>query len=153
METTSRATGRSPSVAMVDPRAPRFGQTLTALGLAGGVVLGEPILIAFVAVVLSTAVVSGWRIDAWGFLWRRLAIPVVGLPAEREPAAPHRFAKLLGAVGTTLAVGAFLTGVPLVGYSIAVAVSAAAGLAAVTDICLGCRLYRQVAVVRRLGLV
>lgn len=157
MTTTSGATGQAsgtaPAVAMVDPRAPRFGQTLTTLGLAAGVVVGEPLLIAFVAVVLSTAVLSGWRVDAWAFLWRRIAIPVVGPPAEREPAAPHRFAKLLGAVGTTLSVVAIAAGVPLVGYGIAVAVATAAGLAAVTDICLGCRMYRQVSVVRRLGLV
>lgn len=152
-DTAAARTTDEPSVIYVDPRAPRFGQTLTTVFLLAGIVLAEPLLIGFVAVVLATAVVSRWRVDLWAFLWRRAMIPLVGKPAEREPAAPHRFAKLLGATGTTLAVGAFVVGVPLVGYGIAGLVAVAAGLAAVTNICLGCRLYRQVSFVRRAGLV
>lgn len=135
---------------LVDPRAPRFGQTLTASFLLLGIALGEPLLVALVAVSLNTALLSGWRVDLWGVLWKRLALPVVGPPAEREPAAPHRFAKLLGAVGTAAATVLVVAGFPIAGYVVAGAVAAAAGLAAVTGICIGCRMYRQVALFRRL---
>ncbi|WP_254537984.1 DUF4395 family protein [Halomarina litorea] len=106
-----------------------------------------------VALVLNLAVLSEWRLDLYGVLWKRAVVPVVGRPAEREPAAPHRFAKLVGAVTTALAGVALLAGLLLVGYAIAGVVAALAGLAAATDVCLGCRLYRQVSFFRRLGVV
>lgn len=152
---------------LVDPRAPRFGQALTATGLLAGVALQQPLLVGAVAAVLCTAVASGWRLDLWGVLWRRLAIPVVGAPADREPAAPHRFAKLVGAGFTGLATLSFAadavlapaavawghSGLALAGYGLAALVAALAALAATTGICLGCRMYRQVSFFRRLGVV
>ncbi len=141
------------ATAKVDPRAPRFGQSLTALGLAAGIVFDAPVAIYAVTVVLVAAVASGWRLDLYAVLWRRVAVPVVGTPAEREPAAPHRFARVMGALGTALASTLLLAGLPLAGYAIAGAVAALAGLAATTGICLGCRMYRQVSFFRRLGVV
>lgn len=143
----------SPDVTQVDPRAPRFGQTLTASFLLLGIALREPLLVVLVAVALNTALLSGWRVDPWGLLWKHLALPVVGPPEEREPAAPHRFAKLLGAVGTAAATVLVVAGFPTAGYVIAGVVAAAAGLAAVTGICIGCRMYRQVSFFRRLDVL
>lgn len=155
MATVSGNTGRptDSGAAMVDPRAPRFGQTLTALGLLGGVLLAEPLLVLGVAAVLVTAVASGYRADLWALLWRRGAVRVVGQPAEREPAAPHRFAKVLGAGTTALASLLLLVGFTTAGYAVAGLVAALAGLAAVTDVCVGCRMYRGVSLFRRLGVV
>jgi hypothetical protein len=140
-------------MARVDPRAPRFGQSVTTLGLATGIVLNAPLVIYAVTVVLVTAVVSRWQVDLYASLWRRVVVPVVGSTTDREPASPHRFARVLGAVGTTLASVLLLAGFPLAGYVVAGAVAALAGLAATTGFCLGCRMYRQVALFRRLGLV
>lgn len=156
-----------PGVALVDPRAPRFGQALTALGLAAGIALREPLLVVAVAVVLNAALLSGWRLDLYGFLWRTVLIPVVGRPGEREPASPHRFARLMGAVFTAVATVALLADMALdpaavalglsapalAGYGIALAVTALAALAATTGICVGCRMYRQVSFFRDLGVV
>lgn len=155
METLSSQTARrsGSGVTLVDPRAPRFGQTLTALFLLVGIVLGEPLLVFAVTVVLVTAVVTGYRVDLWATLWRHGAMRVVGRPGAREPAAPHRFAKLMGAGMTALASVLLLAGVPLVGYAVAGLVAALAGLAAVTDVCVGCQMYRQVSFFRRLGVV
>ena len=139
--------------ALVDPRAPRFGQTLTAAGLVAGVALDLPALVFAVTVVLVAAVGSGWRLDLYAALWKRVLVPVVGHPAEREAAAPHRFARVLGAVGTALASVLLLADLALAGYAVAVAVAALAGFAALSGICVGCRLYRQVQFVQRLGLV
>lgn len=140
-------------VTTVDPRAPRFGQTLTALFLTAGLLLAEPLLIVGVAAVLVTAVLTGYRADLWAMLWRRGAVRVLGRSAEREPAAPHRFAKVLGAGTTVLASVLLLVGVPLAGYAVAGLVAVLVGLAAVTDVCVGCRMYREVSFLHRLGVV
>lgn len=140
-------------LATVDPRAPRLGNTLTATGLLGGVVLAHPAPIAAVGVVLAAAVLSGWRLDLYALAWRRVAVPLVGPTDEREAAAPHRFAKLMGAVGASLATVLLVADLALAGYALAVAVGLAATLSATTGFCIGCRLYRQVALFRRLGVV
>lgn len=152
---------------LVDPRAPRFGQALTATGLTVAIALREPLLVVAVAAVLCTAVASGWRLNLYGVLWRHLAVPVVGATDDPEPAAPHRFATLMGAGFTGLATVAFaadavlapaavaagLSAPALAGYALAGVVAALAGLAAITDICVGCRMYQQVSFFRRLGVV
>ena len=160
MSTTTEGTaaarptrGESAEVTLVDPRAPRFGQTLTTLGLGGAIVLDFPLLLYATTVVLVAAVVSGWRLDLYATLWRRVLIPVVGKPLEREPAAPHRFARVMGAIGATLASALVLAGVPMAGYLVAGAVALLAGFAATTGICIGCKVYRQVAFFRRLNVV
>jgi hypothetical protein len=147
-ETGSRASG----VTYVDPRAPRFGQALTTLGLVAAIAFDQPWLVAVVAVVLVTAVASGWRLDLYAALWRRLR-PIVGEPESTEPAAPHRFARVVGAALTTLATFLVVAGFPLAALAVAGVVAALAGLAATTGICVGCRFYRQVAFVRRLGIL
>lgn len=143
----------TPAATLVDPRGVRFGQTLTATGLIAGIALGRPEPVYLVALVLVTAVASGWRLDGWAALYRSIVAPRLGPPTEREPAAPHRFAKVLGATGSALASLLLLGGFEVPAFVIAGAVAAAAGLAAATGLCLGCRLYRGVSFVRRLGLV
>lgn len=139
----------------VDARAPRFGQALTATLATLGLVLADPRIVAALALVLATAVLTRWRVDAWATLWRRLAVPVVGPPAEREAAAPHRFAKLVGATFTGVATPILFLGGPTaaVGYALVLAVAALAALGATTGFCLGCRLYQQVGFFRRTGVV
>lgn len=147
-------------VDVVDPRAPRFGQGITTLGLVAGIALQEPAFVYAITAVLVVAAVSGWRIDAYSFLWRRVLIPVVGKPAERESAAPHRFAKLMGATFTAAASGLLLVGsasgaglLVAGGFALAGVVAVLAAVAAVLDICVGCRMYEQVSFFRRLGWV
>lgn len=159
METATAAEGDAqagPAVsALVDPRAPRFGQTLTAGLLTLAIVLQQPLLVGIVTAVLVSAVVTRWRVDPWGLLWRHGASRFVDPPAEREPAAPHRFAKLMGAGFTLVASGLLVVSGPatVAGYVVAGLVALLAGIAAALDICVGCRLYRQVGFFRRLGLV
>lgn len=153
---TSEASGTeaaTPGVAQVDPRAPRFGQTLTTLGLVAGIALQVPALVYAVAVVLNAAVLSGWRLDLYAFLWKNAMIPVVGPPERKEAASPHRFARLMGAGFTAIASVLLLSGFPLAGYAVAGMVAALAGIAAAFDICVGCKMYRQVSFFRRLDVV
>jgi hypothetical protein len=148
------------AVDTVDPRAPRFGQAITALGLGAGVVLQQPVFVFAITAILVVSAVSNWRLDLYGFLWRTVAMRVVDGPAERDAAAPHRFAKLLGATFTTVA-SVFLVGgtvadigwLSLAGYATASLVAVLAAVASVFDYCIGCRMYRQVSFLRRRGWV
>lgn len=137
----------------VDPRAPRFGQSITASLLIIGIALQEPAFILAVAILLDTAVLSGWRIHVYGILWRRVVSRFVDPPIRREDPAPHRFATLIGAAGTSAAVVLAVVGYPLAPYGIAAAIAVAAGLGAVTGFCLGCQMYRSVSTLRRLDVV
>lgn len=149
-----------PNGTRVDPQAPRFGQVITASALVVGIALGEPLFVLAVAVILGTAVLSGWRLDLYATLWRRVMVRIVGPPTEREPAAPHRFAKLLGASFTTIATvllyAAPVVDVPalsLAGYAVAGLVALLAAVAGIGDYCIGCKMYRQVGFFRRLDVV
>lgn len=139
--------------AQVDPRAPRFGQTVTALGFGSAIALDLPVLVYLVTAVLVAAVVSSWRVDLYGFLWRRVMVPMVGRPSDREPVAPHRFARVMGAVFGTFGSALLVAGYQVAAYGVLAVVVLLAGLAAATGICVGCRMYRQVQFVQRLGLV
>ncbi|WP_290817594.1 DUF4395 domain-containing protein [Halovivax sp.] len=140
-------------VDLVDPRAPRFGQAITATLLLAGAAAGAPALVYAVAAILGLAALTRWRLDLYAVTWRRLAIPIVGAPPEREPATPHRFAKLLGAGGSLIASLLLVLGLFLPGFAIAAFVGLLAALGATTGFCLGCQMYRQVSVLRRRGVL
>jgi hypothetical protein len=144
----------------VDPRAPRFGQAITAVLALGGVALQETVLVSVLAVLLVVPVLSRWRVDPYGFLWRSVARRVTDSPDTTESAIPHRFARVLGATVTTgasaLLVGAGASGVgslALAGYGLVAVVGVLAALSATTGLCVGCRMYRQVGLFRDLGLL
>lgn len=138
---------------MVDPRAPRFGQSITALGMLAFVATGDPIPLFAVTAILVASVLTGWRLDLYGVVWRRLLIPLVGAPEEPEPAAPHRFAMLLGATFTAVASLLWFANLVVPAMAVAGVVGLLAGVAAVLDICVGCRMYEQVGFFRDLGVV
>jgi hypothetical protein len=150
---TARSSRSEGEHTLVDPRAPRFGQAITASGLLLGVVLQTPAFVFAIALILNTAVWSRWKYHPYTLVWRRAVAPTLDAPDDPEPAAPHRFATLIGAAGTALASIAIIAGYPLAGYAVAGAVAAAAGLGAVTGFCLGCHMYRSVSVFRRLSVV
>lgn len=143
------------TVPTVDPRAPRFGQGLTGSLLGIGIIVREPLLVAFVAFSLTIAVVTRWRFDPYALLWRHVMVRLLGPPSETDTAAPHRFAKLIGATFTLAATPLVLIGGPFLlgGYALAGVVAVLAGLAALSGFCVGCRLYKQLAVAKRLRLV
>lgn len=138
----------------VDPRAPRFGQAITATLLALAVALREPLLIPATALLLVVPVVTLWRVDPYAWLWRALRRSgVVAAPAHTESASPHRFARLLGAVFLAASTVVLLLDGVILAYLVASPVLLLAALAATTGFCLGCRMYEHVALFRRLGVV
>ncbi len=140
-------------MAMVDPRAPRFGQTVTAAGMAAFLATRNPAPLFAVAAVLAVSLLSGWRLDLYGFFWKRVMVPFVGAPDEREAASPHRFAKLMGATFTVAASALWLADLALAALLVAAMVGTLAAVAAALDLCVGCRMYRQVRFFRELGVV
>ncbi|MFB6153907.1 MAG: DUF4395 domain-containing protein [Halodesulfurarchaeum sp.] len=140
------------AVSRVDPRAPRFGQAITATVLLTAILTTTPILVYGLAVVMLAAIASGWRLDAYAVLWRRGVHPLVE-ERQPEPAAPHRFARLMGATGTTLAAVGLLAGLPIAGYAVAALIAGVAGVSAATGYCIGCRMYRSVSFFQGLDVV
>lgn len=145
---------------LIDPRGARFGQIITATLLTAAIVVQEPLLVLTIAVILGASVLSDWRLDLYSILWRQVVVPLVGTPMGTEPAAPHRFAKLMGAFFTALATLLLVTA-PLVripefawiGYAIAGLIALLAGISGVGDYCLGCKMYEQVSFFRRLDVI
>lgn len=60
MATVTANTSESANYAMVDLRSPRFGQTVTALGLVAGIAFQQPIFVFAIATILVVSAVSGW---------------------------------------------------------------------------------------------
>lgn len=53
---------------VVDPRSPLYRQFITALGLAAGIALREPVFVYAVAVILVVSALSEWRLDFYAYL-------------------------------------------------------------------------------------
>ncbi|MBO4206845.1 DUF4395 domain-containing protein [Micromonospora echinofusca] len=133
---------------LLDPRAPRFAAAVTTVVLAVALITGSvALLVAQAAVFAGTAAYP--RLGPYGLLHRVLVAPRLGPPAEREPAAPVRFAQLVGLVFTVVAVTGQLAGVPALFLAATGAALAAAFLNAAFGVCLGCEGY--LAVRRLLG--
>lgn len=143
----------------VDPRAPRFGQAITAVLAFVGLLLQEIAVILLLTVLLVVPVVSRWQVDPYEVVWKRGVRRVLGPPIHRESAIPHRFARVIGAVLLTIASAVLLIAslsvgsLAVVGYGLVLVVGLLATLGATTGFCLGCRLYRQAGVFRDLGLL
>lgn len=150
---TASASASTPDVDTVDPRAPRFGQSITAVGMAAFLATGNPAPLFAVAAILLTSVLTNWRVDLYGIVWKNAMIPLVGKPEERETAAPHRFAKLMGASFTAIGSLLWLANLSLAAAVVAAMVGGLAFVAAALDVCVGCRMYRQVSFFRDLGVV
>lgn len=120
---------------MIDSNLPRFSQGVQAVVLALAFLLGAEAVVPALALVLVAAVAGGPRLNLLAHLYRALPIS----PGDPEPAAPPRFAQLLGAVflviaSVVLAVAEAGTG-PwwVLGWGPALAVAVLAGIAATTS--------------------
>jgi len=131
---------------LLDPRGPRFAAALTTVILFAVLAAGSLAPAVAGALVLAQAVVfavtaADPRRGPYGLLYRALLARRLGPPAELEPAAPVRFAQLIGLIFAVVAAGGFLGGVPALGFTAAGAALAAAFLNAAFGLCLGCEVY------------
>lgn len=135
----------SSTTTMVDVNIPRFNQTLVALLTGVGFVLDVPALIAFTFAVLAISVIGGPRLAPFTRLYTGLIRPRLRPdgPTEFEPAAPPRFAQVLGTGFLGLATVFLYAGATTVGWTLVLVVTALATLAATARICVGCLIYER----------
>ena len=119
---------------MVDSAIPRFSQAVQAVALATAFLVDARLVVPTLSLVLLAAVVGGPRWNLFGRIYRGLNLP----EGEPEPAAPPRFAQLLGTIFLGIAtVGLFFSepgtaAYEWIGWGSALAVAVLAGLAATT---------------------
>lgn len=142
------APAASPGTPLLDARAARAAQALVAVLVAAAATLGDSRLLAVPALHLALAAALGRRgnlpvraFDAW--IRPRLSTP------SWEDARPPRFASTVGAIFLGASLVAHSAGQHALGWLLALSVAALAGLAAATGLCIGCKLYWVVALVRR----
>jgi hypothetical protein len=133
---------------VLDPRGPRFAAAVTAAVLVVVVVTGSGWLaLAQTAVFAAGSVDPRWNPYALAYRW--LVQPRLGPPAEREDAAPVRFAQRVGFVFLAVATAGYLSGLTALGVTLAGFGLAAAFLNAVFGLCLGCEVYLLLARARK----
>src|SRR5688572_9402141 len=101
---------------MLDPRGPRFAALLSTVVLVVVLVTGSGWLaVAQAAVFAATAASPRW--GPYGLVYRGLIRPWLGPPGELEPAAPVRFAQMVGLGFALVAAAGYLAGVVTVGMA------------------------------------
>jgi hypothetical protein len=125
---------------LLDPRGPRFAAALTSVVLIVVMITGSGWLALAQAAVFA---LTAWRprFGPYSLIYRALVAPRLGPPAELEPAAPVRFAQVVGLGFTLLAAITYLAGASIAGLVLTAAALVAAFLNAAFGICLGCEAY------------
>jgi hypothetical protein len=125
---------------LLDPRGVRFGAALTAVVLVLVLVAGSAWLALVQAVVFAFTAASP-RNGPYAVVYQSLVAPRLAQPTELEPAAPVRFAQLVGLVFVLVAAAGYLVGLPVLGAVMAGLALVAAFLNAAFGLCLGCEVY------------
>jgi hypothetical protein len=124
----------------LDPRGQRFAATLTSIVLIAVLATGWGWLALAQAAVFAITALDPRR-GPYPLIYRALVLPRLGPPAEREPAAPVRFAQLVGFVFLTVAAVGYLAGATVLGVTFAALGLLAAFLNAAFGLCVGCEVY------------
>lgn len=125
----------------VDPRGLRVAAWITTVVLAAVVVTGSAWLLVAQTVVFGLGAFAGLRFAPYGMFFRRVVAPRLGPPGELEPAAPPRFAQLVGFVFAAVGTAGYLAGLTALGVTATSLALAAAFLNAAFGLCLGCETY------------
>jgi hypothetical protein len=135
----------------VDIRGPRFTAWVTTVVIVATLVMsafspiGAAVILAAQAVVFAIGAAGGPRRHPYGLVFAKLIAPRLSPVTDREPAAPLKFAQLVGFVFAVAAVIGFAAGIPLLGLIATGLALVAAFLNAAFGICLGCQLYPLIA--------
>jgi hypothetical protein len=124
----------------LDPRGQRFAAALTSVVLIVVLATGWGWLAAVQALVFAVTAADPRR-GPYPILYRALVLPRIDPPAEREPAAPVRFAQAVGFVFLAVAAIGYLSGATPVGVTFAALGLLAAFLNAAFGLCVGCEVY------------
>ncbi|MBS1886782.1 MAG: DUF4395 family protein [Actinobacteria bacterium] len=126
---------------VIDARAPRFNQAVVGVVALGGVVLGWPVLWALMAAQLALGLTLGRRWCLSCVVYFGLIQPRLG-EGELEDSRPPRLANMMGTAFLGAAALAWWLGAPTVGTVLGALVAALALLAAATNFCTGCEIYK-----------
>ena len=124
----------------LDPRGQRFAATLTSAVLIVVLATGWGWLALAQTVVFAITALDP-RKGPYAYAYRALILPRIGPPAEREPAAPVRFAQTVGFTFLAVATLGYLSGLTALGVVFAAFGLLAAFLNAAFGLCLGCEAY------------
>ncbi|MFC7273352.1 DUF4395 domain-containing protein [Paractinoplanes rhizophilus] len=124
----------------LDPRGQRFAATLTSAVLVAVLATGWGWLALAQTIVFAITAMNPKQ-GPYAYVYRTLIRPRLGPPAEREPAAPVRFAQTVGFTFLAVATVGYLTGLTALGVVFAAFGLLAAFLNAAFGLCLGCEAY------------
>jgi hypothetical protein len=124
----------------LDPRGQRFAAALTSIVLIVVLATGSGWLALAQTVVFAITALDP-RKGPYAYAYRALILPRLGPPAEREPAAPVRFAQTVGFTFLAVATVGYLTGLTALGLVFTAFGLLAAFLNAAFGLCLGCEAY------------
>lgn len=131
--------------APIDPRGPRFNQSVLAVALLSGFLFDWRPVVPLFALVLGLGAALGPRYGPFLALYARVIKPRLAPPRQLEDPRPPRFAAAVGVGFLVAATLAFAAGAPGVAWALALVVAALAALAAVTGLCVGCEVYLLIA--------
>jgi uncharacterized protein DUF4395 len=124
----------------LDPRGQRFAAALTSTVLIVVLATGWGWLALAQTVVFAISAINPTK-GPYAYVFRAVLRPRLGPPAEREPAAPVRFAQAVGLTFLAVSTVGYLTGLSTLGVVFAALGLLAAVLNAAFGLCLGCEAY------------
>ena len=124
----------------LDPRGQRFAAALTSAVVIAVLATGWGWLALAQTLIFAIGATNPAK-TPYAYVYRSLLLPRLGPPAEREPAAPVRFAQLVGFSFLAVATVGYLTGLSTLGVVFAAFALLAAFLNAAFGLCLGCEAY------------
>lgn len=137
----------------IDPRGPRWNQAVLATGLVVGFLADWEYVAPVFAVVLALGAGLGPRYGPVLRFYAEVVRPRLDPPRELEDPRPPRFAATLGVGFLGAATIAFVAGVSVLGWALALLVATLAALSATTGLCLGCQVWLFAARRRNVELV
>ena len=104
-------------------------------------ILGQPILVAFVALVMGIGAVL--KTPGFGIIYKSILKPRGWMKPDvlDDNPEPHRFSQIVGFVFVTAGSAALFSGLPVLGWTLTWIVIALASLNAFGGFCVGCAVY------------
>lgn len=125
----------------IDPRGQRFAAAITTVILAVALLLQNPWVLLFQALVFAVTFALGPASGPYGWMFRVLVRPRLSPAHELEDPRPPRFAQLVGLIFAVVGLIGFFSGIRVLGLVATGCAFVAALLNAVIGFCLGCELY------------
>lgn len=133
----------------VDARAPRFNQAIIGVAALAAYLLGFWPLLTLAALQLALSLSFGPRLCLGCLVYFKLVRPRLG-PGPVKDARPVRFSNFVGLAFLGAATTAHIAGYARLGWALGLTVAGLALVAAVSNVCAGCEMYRLFARLRRI---